>query len=304
LNETIIKTNAISFRYGKAAMTSISGLDLEVRRGSIYGFLGPNGSGKTTTLSLLIGLLKPQHGTVTIFGEPLERNRTSLLKKIGCLIETPSLYGHLTAKENLEVYRSIYGVTTQRIDQVLHDIRLNGTGNKIVRKFSLGMKQRLAIGLAILHEPELLILDEPTNGLDPSGIIELRELLRHLNKKEGMTIVLSSHILAEVEKIATHIGVLASGKLVYQGSMEELHRLQARQSFLSVRTSDDARASAILQSYLPQRTHAGLTIPITQEGEGAQINRLLIDHQLDVHLLQPVVPNLEQLFIDLTNEQI
>jgi ABC-type multidrug transport system ATPase subunit len=304
VNETIITTSAVSFRYSKAAAPSVSGLNLNIQRGSIYGFLGPNGSGKTTTLSLLTGLLKLQEGSITIFGQPLEKNRTALLKKIGCLIENPSLYGHLSARENLEVYRSIYGVSSKRIDQVLDIIRLGRESNKTVRKYSLGMKQRLAIGLAIMHQPELLILDEPTNGLDPSGIIELRELMRHLNREEGMTILLSSHILAEVEKIATHIGVIAKGRLLQQGSMEDLHQLQAGQSFLRVRTSDDARASALLQNFGPRQIHSFLTIPITHEAECAKINRLLVDQQIDVHLLQPIMPDLEQLFIDLTNSQI
>lgn len=296
----VVETHSLSHSYS-GRVPNLSELNLRVPRGSIYGFLGPNGSGKTTTLSLLLGLLPPQKGTICLFGETLHHNRAALLKRTGSLIEAPSLYRHLTARENLEVYRAIYGVAKSRASEVLQLVGLQQERTKAVRSFSLGMKQRLAIALALMHRPELLVLDEPTNGLDPGGIIELRTLIRQLNQEEGMTVLLSSHLLAEVEKMATHIGVLSGGRLLFQGTMPELRSLQAGRSVLHLRTSDDMAAAKLLQSYHPTMNPDGISIPIAHAGQGAAINRLLIGHQLDVHLLHPVTPDLEQLFIDLTN---
>ncbi|HMK03409.1 MAG TPA: ATP-binding cassette domain-containing protein, partial [Ferruginibacter sp.] len=169
----VIQTSGLSYHYSRDVQT-LYDINLRVERGSIYGFLGPNGSGKTTTLSLLLGLLNTQKGDIEIFGQHLHANREAILGKIGSLIETPSLYAHLTARENLEVYRNTYGATKARIGEVLEIVSLSDTGKKVVKKFSLGMKQRLSIALALLPNPELLILDEPSNGLDPAGIIELR----------------------------------------------------------------------------------------------------------------------------------
>src|SRR5687767_287867 len=184
-NSFVIKTTGLSYHYSKNVQT-LFGIDLNIERGSIYGFLGPNGSGKTTTLSLLLGLLPKQQGDIEIFGQHLHLSRIPILKKIGSLIETPSLYGHLTAQENLEVYRPIYDASKERVAEVLRIVGLEDTGKKTAKKFSLGMKQRLSIALALLPKPELLILDEPSNGLDPSGIIELRQLIKTLNKAYGM----------------------------------------------------------------------------------------------------------------------
>ncbi len=178
-NSFVIKTTGLSYHYSKDAKT-LSDINLRVEKGSIYGFLGPNGSGKTTTLSLLLGLLNNQHGDIEIFGQHLHSNRIDILKKIGSLIETPSLYGHLTAKENLEVYRPVYGASKEKVNEVLKVVGLEDTGKKTAKKFSLGMKQRLSIALALLPNPELLILDEPSNGLDPGGIIELRQLIKSI----------------------------------------------------------------------------------------------------------------------------
>ena len=176
----VIKTTGLTYHYSKDAKT-LSEINLQVERGSVYGFLGPNGSGKTTTLSLLLGLLNNQQGDIEIFGQHLHANRIDILRKVGSLIETPSLYGHLTAKENLEVYRAVYSAPKEKIAEVLKVVGLD-TGKKVVKKFSLGMKQRLSIALALLPSPELLVLDEPSNGLDPAGIIELREFFEVADK--------------------------------------------------------------------------------------------------------------------------
>jgi lantibiotic transport system ATP-binding protein len=300
MNTSIIKTTALSYHYSKDVQT-LSDINLNVQRGAIYGFLGPNGSGKTTTLSLILGLLHKQEGDIEIFGQHLHLNRIPILKKIGSLIETPSLYGHLTAKENLEVYRSIYGASKERISEVLKIAGLEDTGKKTAKMFSLGMKQRLAIALALLPKPELLILDEPSNGLDPGGIIELRQLIKTLNKAYGMTILISSHLLSEVEKMVTHVGIIYKGKMLFQGSLPELHQFQQKGSRLVIDTSDNEAVLQILREYNPERQGNHLAVPYGDRKQVATIQKLLIQNDLDVYLLQPKTNDLEQLFIDLTS---
>ena len=299
-NNLIIKTSNLSYQYAKGIKT-LSDISLQVERGSIYGFLGPNGSGKTTTLSLLLGLLKNQQGEIEIFGQHLQSDRINILKKIGALVETPSLYGHLTARENLEVYRKDYGVSGDRIDEVLHTVGLTDTGKKLVKRFSLGMKQRLAIALALLPNPELLILDEPSNGLDPAGIIELRELVKTLNKKYGMTIVISSHLLSEVEKMVSHVGIIYKGELLFQGTLPELHSFQENGSKLLINTSDNEVALQLLQAYNPERVEDKISVSYVDQNQAAVIQRTLHQNNLDIYLLYPKGNDLEQLFIDLTS---
>jgi len=301
-NSSIIKTIGLSYHYSKDVQTLFD-IDLNVERGSIYGFLGPNGSGKTTTLSLLLGLLNNQKGDIEIFGEHLHANRINILRKIGSLIESPSLYGHLTAKENLEVYRVLYGASKARIAEVLKIVGLEDTGKKTTKKFSLGMKQRLAIALALLPNPELLILDEPANGLDPAGIIELRELIKTLNKTHGMTVIISSHLLGEVEKMVSHVGIIFKGKMIFQGPLTELHSFKQKTSRLFIKTSDNETTFRLLQEYQPEKTGEAVTVPFENINQVAAINRMLTNHNLDVYLLHPQKSDLEQLFIDLTTAQ-
>ncbi len=301
-NPLIIKTSGLSYNYSKDVRT-LHDINLQVEKGSIYGFLGPNGSGKTTTLSLLLGLLNNQQGDIEIFGEHLHANRLNILKRIGSLIETPSLYGHLTAKENLEVYRKVYGASSARVTEVLGIVGLSGTGKKIVKRFSLGMKQRLSIALALLPNPELLILDEPTNGLDPAGIIEMREFIKQLNKGYGMTIVISSHLLTEVEKMVSHVGIILNGKMLFQGTLAELHAFQQKGSRLLIETSDNNAAIKLLDEYEPLIVGDTVSIALPAKKQVASIQRTLMQNDLDVYLVQPKKNDLEQLFIDLTTTQ-
>lgn len=301
MNNTIIKTTGLSYSYSKGEQTLFD-IDLQVEKGNIYGFLGPNGSGKTTTLSLLLALLNNQQGTIEIFGKNITHHRTDILRRIGSLIETPSLYGHLTAKENLEVYRPIYHASRERIKEVLSIVGLEDTKKKTVKKFSLGMKQRLSIALALLPNPELLILDEPTNGLDPNGIIEFRQLIKTLNTKFGMTIVISSHILSEVEKMVSHIGIIFKGKMVFQGTIPELHSFQQKDAKLLIKTSNNEAAYSLLQQYSPEWLEETLAFPFRDMNEVATINRTLTQNGLDVYLLNPKENNLEELFINLTTD--
>lgn len=300
--EMIIKTTSLNYYFNKQQKT-LHDINLVVEKGSIYGFLGPNGAGKTTTLRLLLGLLKKQEGSIQVFGKEFSDHRIDCLKNIGSLIEQPSLYNHLTAKENLAIYRHIYGASKERMDEVLQLVGLEATGKKKAKQFSLGMKQRLSIAIALLHNPALLILDEPTNGLDPNGIIETRELIKKLNRENGVTIIVSSHILAEVERMATHVGIIHKGKLLFQGTLAELQNMKSRQSFLQLNTSNNEAAKLILSEYGAVSVNGYVVLPMKQKEEIPIINRHLVAHDIDVYLLQPQQNDLEQLFIDITSNK-
>lgn len=203
----------------------VNGLNMSVAEGRIYGFLGPNGAGKSTTLKMLLGLVRPTAGEIEIFQKHMNpKNKMEILKNIGSLIESPSYYGHLNAAENLEIYRTILDLPKSNIDKVLSIVRLDKQKSKKTSAYSLGMKQRLGLASALLSFPKLLILDEPTNGLDPAGIQEMRELIRSLPKQYGMTVIVSSHLLSEIDQIAEDIGIIANGKMKYQGALNMLHK--------------------------------------------------------------------------------
>ena len=189
----VIETSHLTKNFGK--FLAVNSIDLRVPKGGIYGFLGPNGAGKSTTIRMLLGLIKETQGQVKVFGKSIKEERLAILKQVGSMVETPSYYGHLTAYENLEVTRKILGVEKKEINRVLEIVKLTDVRHKAVKKFSLGMKQRLGIAQALLGNPELFILDEPTNGLDPSGIIEMRDLIKSFPEKYGITVLISSHIL-------------------------------------------------------------------------------------------------------------
>nr|WP_277997113.1 ATP-binding cassette domain-containing protein [Moorella sp. Hama-1] len=200
MSDFILVTKNLGKYYGK--QPAVKDVSLQIPAGAIYGLLGPNGAGKTTTLKMLVGLLRPSSGVIYVFGQPWQRQH---LERIGALIEAPALYGNLTAVENLEVHAKLMGLAQDRIDEVLETVDLKNTGKKLAFQFSLGMKQRLGIAIALLGKPDLLILDEPTNGLDPIGIQELRELIRSF-PSQGITVILSSHILTEVSQLVSHVG--------------------------------------------------------------------------------------------------
>lgn len=225
----IVKTNSLTKKYGDNL--SVNNLNMIVNEGKIYGFLGPNGAGKSTTLKMLLGLVHPTKGEIDIFGKRFTaKNRIEILKEVGSLIETPSYYGHLTAKENLKIFSSILDVPDSNIDEVLKIVRLDKQQSKKTSAFSLGMKQRLGLASALLSFPKLLILDEPTNGLDPAGIQEMRELIRSLPQKYGMTVIVSSHLLSEIDRLAEDIGIIANGKMMYQGPLNMLHETDPSKS--------------------------------------------------------------------------
>ncbi|MGA8942111.1 MAG: lantibiotic protection ABC transporter ATP-binding protein [Thermoactinomyces sp.] len=220
MSDLILETRNLKKYYGKQLV--VKDISLKVPKGSVYGLLGPNGAGKSTILKMLVGLIKPSVGEIAVFGEPWQRKH---LERIGSLIETPALYGNLTAFENLLVHTRLMGISKNRIDEVLELVNLKNTGKKPVSQFSLGMRQRMGIAMALLGNPELLILDEPANGLDPAGIRELRRLISSFPEK-GMTVILSSHILSEVSRIAEHIGIISDGLLKYQGKVNRDENLE------------------------------------------------------------------------------
>jgi ABC-2 type transport system ATP-binding protein len=298
-----LETTDLSHRYG-GDVPVLSGINLQVPQGSIYGFLGPNGAGKTTTLRLILGLLKMQQGTISVFQKRFDAHRIEILRNVGSLIESPSLYDHLTARENLMVLQKVYRCPVTRIAEVLDLVGLPDTGKKKVAQFSLGMKQRLSIAVALLHGPSLLILDEPTNGLDPNGIIEMRQLLSRLNTERRVTILISSHLLAEIERLVTHVGIINRGRMVFQGTMADLKRKQ--QQILSIRlaTNDDEAALKIVAPHEPAARIADGTIvvPPMSDARIARINRLLVEGGLDVHEIRAVRNDLETIFMGLVGE--
>lgn len=222
MSKYIIETKNLTKNFGN--FTAVKGVDLKVPQGGIYGFLGPNGAGKSTTIRMLLGLISATQGDATLFGKSIENERIEILKKVGSMVESPSYYGHLTSYENLNITREILKVEKSHIDRVLNIVGLSEVRNKKVKEFSLGMKQRLGIAQALIGNPQLLILDEPTNGLDPEGIREIRNLIRTLPEEMGITVLISSHLLSEIELMATHVGIINKGSMIFQGTLEELRR--------------------------------------------------------------------------------
>ncbi|WP_208589667.1 ABC transporter ATP-binding protein [Gracilibacillus suaedae] len=300
--EYIIQTKNLSKKFGKEL--AVNGVDIRIAKGEIYGFLGPNGAGKSTTIRMLLGLMKPTSGKVAIFGKDLKSERINILKKVGSLVENPSYYPHLTAKENLEAIRKIVGVPKTRIDEVLKTVRLQDAANKKVKGFSLGMKQRLGIATALLNKPELLILDEPTNGLDPSGIIEIRELIKSLPEKYGMTILISSHLLSEIDQIATTVGIITKGKMIFQDSIEEM-RMFARQ-YIKLKVSQHEHAwRTLLASGMKAELEDGHILLSDQTDQHvAEAVQLLVQQGISIYRVEEDKKSLEDIFLQMTKEEL
>lgn len=297
--ETIGLTHKFS-----GAEKALSLVNLQVVEGSIYGFLGPNGAGKTTTLKLILGLLKKQHGDIYVFGKRFVDNRVETLRRVGSMIESPSIYGHLTAAENLQILQKVYRCPSRRVDEVLELVGLSRTGRKRASQFSLGMKQRLGIALALLHSPSLLVLDEPTNGLDPNGILEMRGLLRNLNQSQGVTILISSHLLPEIEKLVSHVGIISRGEILFQGTLDELLSKRRQNSFVVFETNDDAEAARIIGGLgLTPRVEPGrVFVPAVERELVAAVNRSLVRGGVEVYQIGVVESDLEKIFFDVIGE--
>jgi lantibiotic transport system ATP-binding protein len=290
----VIGIENLEKRFGN--VHAVRGVNLSVERGQIYGFLGPNGAGKTTTIRMLLGLIRPSSGSVQVFGEPLS-NQT--LGRIGALVETPSAYAHLTGRENLEVTRRMLNAPKANIARSLELVGLKDAANRTVRGYSLGMKGRLSLAAALLNDPELLILDEPTNGLDPQGIREVRDLVKSL-PAQGITVLVSSHLLLEVEQIASHVGIIVAGKMRFSGTLEAL-RAQSQPS-VTVSVNDPTRALEVLamRGLTARRTSDGIEFHALEQA--ATVNRALLEAGLEVSRLQPRSDSLEDLFLTLTKE--
>jgi len=298
-----IETSDLTHKFSEGE-TALNLVNLQVLEGSIYGFLGPNGAGKTTTLKLILGLLKKQRGEISVFGKPFEKNRVEILRNIGSLIESPSIYGHLTAFENLKVLQKAYQCPKRRIGEVLELVGLAQTGRKRANQFSLGMKQRLSIAMALLHSPSLLILDEPTNGLDPNGILEIRELLQNLNQNHGITILVSSHLLPEIEKLVTHIGIINRGKILFQGTLAELMSKRRQNSFTVFETNDAAKTLQVMSEFgLKSRIESGkIAIPFLEKKQIADVNQKLVRSGIEVYQIGKIENDLEEIFFDVIND--
>lgn len=296
-----IQTEGLDFSFGKKKI--LNDLALKVPKGSIYGFLGPNGAGKSTTIRLLLGLLPTQSSktSLKIFEMDLEQNRIPILQRVGALVEMPSLYEHLNARNNLEITRTWVGkIPKNRIEEVLSIVELTKDAHRPIKQYSLGMKQRLGLALSLLSNPELLILDEPTNGLDPAGIKDIRELIVRLNKEEGKTVFISSHLLSEIEKMVTHVGIIHKGTLHFQGDLPTLQAQQRPYTLLN--TNENTKAHQLILPILQASmlTEAGITLPTQEKAVIHQINQTLLQQGLEVYQIQPVVSSLEDMFMEIT----
>ena len=252
---TIIETKALTKRYG--ALTAVDDLNLTVRQGEVFGLLGPNGAGKTTTTLMLLGLTAPTKGSFTIDGKQFPNDRIAILKEIGSFIEAPSFYANLTGRENLDIIRRILGLPKADVEDALELVGLTEFGDRLAKKYSLGMKQRLGLAGALLGRPPILILDEPTNGLDPSGIHEIRNLVKSLPSLYDCTVLISSHMLSEIELIADDIGILNHGWLLFEGSMNDL-RQYALQSGFAADNLEDVFLSMVEKDNMDRKQRAKL----------------------------------------------
>ncbi|HWL12988.1 MAG TPA: ATP-binding cassette domain-containing protein, partial [Ureibacillus sp.] len=247
MNEYILKTNQLSKKYqDKMALNKV---DLSIKKGSIYGFIGQNGAGKSTLIRLITGLAFPTDGSFELFGETNEREINEARKRIGTIIEGPALYPNMTAVQNLEAHRLLKGIPGKEcVGKTLALVGLQNTGKKKAKNFSLGMKQRLGLAIALLGDPEFLILDEPINGLDPMGVVEIRELLKKLNQEYGITILISSHILSELHLLATHYGIIHHGELLEQLTAQELN--EKGQHYLHIKVDNSDKCASVIESKL------------------------------------------------------
>ncbi|GAB0171286.1 ABC transporter ATP-binding protein [Lysinibacillus sp. CTST325] len=296
--EYIVQTENLSKSFGKEQ--AVSNINLKIRKGEIYGFLGPNGAGKTTTIRMLLGLMKPSSGTIKIFQKDLTKERINILAKVGSLVENPSYYPHLTAYENLEALRKILGVPKSRIDEVLEIVRLKDAADKKVKGFSLGMKQRLGIAASLLHNPELLILDEPTNGLDPSGIIEIRNLIKRLPEEYGMTIIISSHLLSEIDQMATQVGIVTKGKMIFQDSIEAMRRFAQPKVVIKVSDSEKGWRSLVANGIKAEHKDDLILFDECSDEKVAHIVQILVREGISVYRVEEEKRSLEEIFLQMT----
>ena len=293
----IIKTTNLTKVYGQ--QKSVDHLNITVNQGEIYGFLGRNGAGKTTTIRMLLGLIKPTSGQIEIFGENLFKSKKEILRRIGSMVEVPGFYENLTARENLLINAKIIGIHKENaIEEALEIVDLHNETKKLVGKYSLGMKQRLGIARALLHYPELLILDEPTNGLDPIGIKEMRSLIQSLAKERNITIFVSSHILSEIEQLADHMGIIHEGKLLEEMAFDKLRKRNRK--YLEFQVSNDNKAAMLLENHfgiVDYEVHDEGSIRVYSHlGKQGKLNEVFVENDIEVLKIKISEDNLEDYF--------
>lgn len=299
MNEPIVHMEGLTKKLGGRAV--VDQVNASVKKGDIYGFLGPNGAGKTTTIRMLLGLSRPTSGSIRIFGSDIRRERIAVLRKVGSLVEYPSYYGHLSAIENLEaVRRLMHDVPRSRIDEVLAVVRLDKDANRQVKGYSLGMKQRLGIATAMLGRPELLVLDEPTNGLDPAGILEMRELIKSLPTEQGVTVIVSSHLLSEVEQMATRVGIISKGRMLFEDTIVELRRKARSRIAFGVSDPEGAWRLLLGCGYRAEWDRVKLFVEPGGDEEVAAMVAELVRHEHAVYRVEEERASLERIFLDMT----
>lgn len=300
--QTVIETKALCKQYGPH--TAVDHVELHVPQGCVYGFIGPNGAGKSTTMKMLLGLIHPTAGRVRLLGQELtEKSRLPLLRQTGSLIESPAGYLHLTAQENLEIVADLKGVPHKDIGRVLDIVHLTQDRNRRVGQYSLGMKQRLGIAMALLGSPKLLILDEPTNGLDPAGIQEMRTLIRNMPAATGATVLISSHLLGEMEQMVEQVGIIDHGHILFEGPLTELQRHS--RGNVTLRLLDPAKAAPILRAngLTAHSDSCVMTLPPLQDALLADLVQKLAACGAGVVELTPHTKTLEEIFLSLTSEE-
>ena len=300
--EPIIAATNLTKRFRR--MLAVDGLDLTVERGEIFGFLGPNGAGKSTTLRMMVGLIRPTRGKISIFGHDVWREHCSALRNVGAMIECPAFYKYLSGRDNLRIlYNTGGSCTSKEIDEALDIVGLLGRAKDKVKSYSQGMRQRLGIALAILGKPELVLLDEPTNGLDPQGMKEVRDLVSSLSRDLNLTVFLSSHLLHEVEQICTRIAVVNKGRVVETGKVDDLLR---QSDTYDVHAHPIKAASQVVSNAgwaNIETTSDGMLNVRLSGGSPAELNKLLVDNGIAVSALIPRKPSLEELYLRLMGEQ-
>ena len=303
MSNLVIETAGLSKVYRSTRMrhvVAVEGLDLAVEAGGVHGFLGPNGSGKTTTIRMLLGLARPTAGTMRVFDSPVPSGLGAVMPRVGAVVESPKFLPGFTGRRNLDLLARVGGLSRSRVDAVLEQVDLLERASDRYKGYSLGMRQRLAIAATLLKEPSLLILDEPTNGLDPQGIRDIRQMIRSLGDS-GVTVLVSSHILAEIEQVADSVTIVRRGRLIATGPVTDVVGSGVTAS-LRVRLADLDAAASVLQSSRLAVTRASDHLMVDGADEPADVTRLLAEHGLYVSELTPVRPDLESVFLDLSRE--
>lgn len=298
-----IETFTLTKKYSSAA--AVEDLEMKVPEGSIYGFLGPNGAGKSTTMKMILGLVKPDTGSVKVLGSTVNnKNRLEILRQTGSLIESPSYYGHLSGHENLQIIAMLKGASEKEIAEVLHIVRLDNQKHKKVSQYSLGMKQRLGLACALLGHPKVLLLDEPTNGLDPAGIQEMRELICSLPAEHGMTVLVSSHLLSEIDQMADYTGIIDHGHMIFQGELEELHMHSRKRLILRTQNNDAAKRILEEQKIICSGKDGQLVLPDLSDDQTSYMISVLVREGIGILRLEEHQKNLEEIFLSLTGKQV